>query len=303
MPNLLKMGSTSDVLFRYGRRTVVLVEGAGDKNAFETIVGPGYEADIIFEVAPTTKGQGGCKAVQDRVRDMHQSNPRIFGLLDGEVAASLGGTSALLNCTDPLFTIPARNNLIFLGVHELENLYLSFANVPVIVAYHHPAARLHLHPPAAVKSTLDLLLGRFVKASVYKYTSAHLHSRGKMRNILSTRIFAQGGAAAIRQTVHAAVTSGNLTTWPGFVTELMSVGKIARASFHQSAPSAAGRRGWQLRVADGKELLARLRQLHGNVGDDVEGALLRDLVAGSYPTTFRAALFRATGVKPSTATI
>ena len=300
MPSLKDIGGTDDVQYRYSRRTVILVEGPGDKNAFEAIVGPGYEADIEFQVAPTANGQGGCKAVRDRVPGMRIGNPRIFGLLDGEVAASLAATTTLLDCTDVMFTVAGAEGLILLGVHELENIYLEWSDVPAIMADHCAVARLHLHPAPAIAQTLEDLIARFTRASIYKYTSAHFHRAGTMRNILGTRMFGQGSYASVRTTLVAAVTSGGQTTWQAFVAELMNVGSAARAAFRRAATSRRGGRSWLLRIADGKELLFRLRQLHGGVGEDVEGALLRDVCRSGYPDRFRNALFVLTGVVPST---
>ena len=299
MPSLLEIGGTDDVRYRYSRRTVVLVEGAADKNAFEAIVDPGFEADIEFRIAPTPGGQGGCRAVRDRVIEMRQGNPRIFGLLDGEVTASLAATNTLLNCTQTLLILQGHPGLIFLGAHELENLYLEWANVPELLADHSTVARIHMHTPQAIACTLDSLISRFVRASIYKYTSAHFHAAGTMRSILNTRIFAQGGYGTVRPTVMAAVTSGGQTTWQAFVAELVTVGRGARRAFHSMTTEPA-RRSWLLRIADGKELLFRLRQLHGGIGEDVEGALLRSVCRSNYPDLFREALFGLTGTVPST---
>lgn len=299
MPSLLEIGSTDAVQFLYSRRTVVLVEGPGDKNAFEQIVGPGYEADIEFRVAPTPAGQGGCKAVRDRVSEMRAGNPRIFGLLDGEVAASVAATTTLLDCTDTMFTVNGQDGLIFLGVHELENLYLQWSDVPSILADHTTAARMHLHPAPAIRQTLDGLVSRFTRASLYKYTSAHFHRLGQMRNILNARIFGQGSFKTIRPVVVSAVTSGNGVTWLDFLAELGNVRRAARMSYRR-ATSDPARRSWLLRIADGKELLYRLRQIHGNIGDSVEGSLLRAVCRTEYPERFRTALFNLTGTVPST---
>ncbi len=299
MPNLLEIGGTDDVRYRYSRRTVVLVEGAGDKNAFEAIVGPGFEADIEFCVASTPGGRGGCRAVRDRVPEMRQGNPRIFGLLDGEVTSSLAATNTLLNCTQPLFTLQDFEGLIFLGAHELENLYLEWADVPELLADHSTVARIHINTPEAIAGSLDSLISRFVRASIYKYTSAHFHAAGTMRGILNARIFGEGGYGVIRTTVMAAVTSGGQTTWQAFVAELVTVGRCARTAFHSMTTEPA-RRSWLLRIADGKELLFRLRQLHGGISEDVEGALLRSVCRSNYPDLFREALFRLTGTVPTT---
>jgi hypothetical protein len=300
MPNLSAIGDPESVKYLYSKRTIFLVEGPGDKNAFEAIVGSGYEADVEFQIASAGAGQGGCKAVRDRVAELRPGNKRVFGLLDGEVAASVGATQALLYCSETIFTVPSTDGLIFLGAHELENIYFENADVPAIISSHRSAASLHRHPPAQVAQSLDNNVSRFIRASVYKYTSAYFHSRGEMRGILSTKIFGQAPSAEVRKIVVAAVTSGGKINWETFVSQLIQTGRTARDALRGVASSPAARRSWLLRIADGKELLAKLRQLHGNLGEEVEGALLREVCKGGYPNVFRTSLFRAARVTPST---
>jgi hypothetical protein len=151
-----------------------------------------------------------------------------------------------------------------------------------------------------VAQSLDNNVSRFIRASVYKYTSAYFHSRGEMRGILSTKIFGQAPSAEVRKIVVAAVTSGGKINWETFVSQLIQTGRTARDALRGVAASPAARRSWLLRIADGKELLAKLRQLHGNLGEEVEGALLREVCKGGYPNVFRTSLFRAARVTPST---
>lgn len=303
MPSLSEIGDIHGVRYRYSGRTVFLVEGAGDKNAFESLVGPGYEADLEFRIAPTAAGSGGCRAVRDKVDELrleNLGNSRVFGLLDGEAAAMFDAAEVLLTSDETLFMVPQYDGFIFLGAHELENLYFSHADVCSVLASQASAARLHLHPAGMIATTLDACLMRFARASIYKYTSAHFHARQQIRAILNTKIFGSGSWVQIRNFVKQVVTSGGQLQWSDFVTELVRLGRIARSAM-RACPGGAGRRGWLLRFADGKELLSRLRTVHGGIPDRVEGALLLEVCRGTYPSEFRQALFRLAEVTPSTA--
>jgi hypothetical protein len=76
MPSLASLGDGNAVANFYRDRFIFMVEGSGDKNAYERIVGPGYEADLVFQVAPTEKGSGGCQAVRDRVAEERVNNKK-----------------------------------------------------------------------------------------------------------------------------------------------------------------------------------------------------------------------------------
>lgn len=299
MPTLSRVGDSHSVRYRYSGRTIFFVEGAGDKNAYERIVGPGFEADLEFVVAPAGTGQGGCQAVRTRVIAERATSRRVFGLLDGEVSASFDGVDRLLGCSEPLFTLPGHDGFVFLGAHELENIYFSYADVCGAVSEHAPAARLHLHPPGEVAATLEVLVNRFARASIYKYASAHFHSLGTMRRILGTRIFGYGSHDEIRTMVTAAVTSGGGTSWHQFATKVVEFGRMARAAL-RGGGSRAHRRDWLLRIADGKEMLARLRYVHGQVGESIEGPLLKQVCEGPYPERFRQALFGIAAITRTT---
>ncbi len=298
MPALSSVGDSTTLQNLYSGRTIFLVEGPGDKNAYERIIGPGFEADVEFKVVPSGAGQGGCRAIRERVPEERKNNLRVFGLLDGEVAASVGGTTTLLSCKDPLFELNSSPGLIFLGAHELENLYLGYADVPQAIASHASVARLHLQRPADVASSMNRLLDRYVSGSVFKYASSELHSLGLVRGIINTRIFGSGTRGQIKTQVRASVTSGGGTTWSAFLAKVFAIAKEARQLL--STARADERRRWILRIADGKELLFSLRATHGNVGEAVESRLLDDVCASPFAGEFRTALFAAASVKPTT---
>jgi hypothetical protein len=303
VPSLLSIGDPQTLRNRYSGRTIFLVEGPGDKNVFQRLLGPGYEADIEFQVAPAGGGEGGCKAVMERVPEQRGTNPRVFGLLDGEAAASFAAAEALLTTDEILFQLGAHPGFIFLGAHELENIYFGHADVCATLADQATAAKLHMHPAHAIASTLESVKMRFTRASVYKYTSAHFHSRQQVRAILNTKIFGSGSWRDNRSLVETAVTSGTALPWSAFVAELVRLGRIARDALRAASTDPARRRAWFMRIADGKEMLSCLRERHGKVPASVEGVLLREVCRGPFPGSFREALFILANVQPSTSSI
>jgi len=299
MPSLSSIGDTASVRNRYSARTIFLVEGAADKNIYERIVGPGHEADIEFRIAPAGAGQGGCRAVRDRVPIERVTNKQVFGLVDGEVAASCDAVDSLLTCADPLFTVEGEDGFIFLGAHEIENLFFEHADVCGTIANNAPAARLHIVTAAAVSTTLDSAIQNFLNGAIFKYASAHFHALGQVRRILSTRIFGTGTCAQITMQVRAAITSGGTTSWSDFLLKVCQLWIKAQA-LEAAIQDVGERRSWRLRVADGKELLSHLRTSHGGVPETIEGHLLKQLCEGEYPERFRTALFGIAKVRQTT---
>ena len=300
MPSLARIGDTLTLQNLYGGRTVFMVEGPGDKNVFERVLGPGFEADVEFKVAAAGAGRGGCCGVRDRVRNERVSNGRVFALLDGEAACSFDGIAELFACNEPIFTLAGEDGFLFLGEHEIENMYFCHADVCAAVSRQASAARVHLHPPAAVQATLDRVLGRFVGGSLFKYASAHFHRLGRVRGIIGTRVFGTGTRREVTVQVKASVTSGGNLGWDEFLAKVAEIKLAARGSLASTAPDEHERRRWMLRIADGKEMLAKLRFDHGGVSDAVEGGLIDDVCAGPYPAMFRETLIRLAGIVPTT---
>jgi len=306
MPDLSEIGDPTALRNRYSGRTIFMVEGPGDKNAFESIVGPGFEADLEFQVAPHLSGTGlgGCRAVRDRIRADRSSNPKLYGLLDGEAAAALGAVDDLLTAKDRLFT-PADPALdlegcLFISVHELENLYFGEVDFCGKLADHAPAARLHLQSRQTIAETFETCLGLFVTAAQYKYASADLHFRNLVRGIINTKIFGSGDRAALRPHLEPIITSTGQTTWTGFRARVVEIMLRMRSIAREAGWDRQEHKAWRVRMADGKQLLTKLRETHGGIGDAVEGHLLKALAESNYPTAFRRELFALTGLEPST---
>ena len=81
---------------------------------------------------PPRNPRAAADSVVARVKAERQSNEKIFGLVDGETAASHGGTDALLECRRLMFALPGEPGLdgvFFLSAHEVENLILLYGGI------------------------------------------------------------------------------------------------------------------------------------------------------------------------------
>lgn len=298
MTSLASLGDGAAVANFYQDRIIVMVEGSGDLNAFQRFVGTGYDADLMFKVAPTPKGKGGCQAVRDRVAEERQQNDKVFGLLDGEAAAVLDGTQALYESEDELFQLPETDGLIFLSTHEIENLYFAHADVCGAIAHHKPLAKLAF-TSANVATTLDENLERYWGAACYKYASAYFYARNQMTSLVNTKIFDDDPLRAVLKILRLMVTGGGSVTWGAFKLKARALRDAGATLVAARGYGAAEKKAWKLRVADGKELLRRLRRINGEVGDAVEGHLLKEVCNGPYPAAFRDRLFTLLDYHPA----
>lgn len=299
MPSLASLGDGTAVANFYSDRFIFMVEGAGDKTAYERFVGPGYDADLVFQIAPTANGAGGCQAVRDRVTEERTHNDKVYGLLDGEAAAVFDGTQELYESDEVLFRLPERDELLFLNVHELENLYFAHADVCAAIAHHKPVAKLGAVTSAAVATTLDANLNRYLGAACYKYASAHFYANNQMPRMINTRIFDNDPIRKVLAILKSMVTSGSSLTWPQFKAKARTLQLAGTHLLKARGYDETQTRTWKLRIADGKELLHRLRRLNGQVGDAVEGHLLKEICTSDYPASFRGRLFALVGYQPA----
>lgn len=299
MPSLASLGDGAAVANFYSDRYIVMVEGSSDKTAYERFVGPDYDADLVFQIAPTANGVGGCQAVRDRVEEERKNNDKVFGLLDGEAAALLDGTQALFESEEVIFPLPDHRGLFFLNVHELENLYFAHADVCGAIAHHKAVAKLDTVTAAAVVTSLEANLDRYVGAACCKYASAHFYANDQMPRIISTKIFDDDRIRQIIATLKAMVTSGSSLSWSLFKQKARALRMAGNELMEARGYDAAQAQSWKLRVADGKELLHRLRRLNGKVGEAVEGHLFKDVCSSGYPASFRDRLFALIDYRPA----
>jgi hypothetical protein len=216
------------------------------------------------------------------------------------VAASYDAATDLFQCKDPIFKLAGKEGFVFLASHESENLFFEYTDVCTALANHASAAKMHLHTADEVKSTLNVLLERFLEAALYKYASAYFHGRGETRQIISTRIFGAGDINAAMAQVEASVTSGGGVTWAKYLAKYSELSRDATVS-EEALPHDAAKRQWRLRIADGKEMLLKLCKEHDRSADALEGHLLASLADTAFATRFRECLFAAAGIKQTAA--
>jgi hypothetical protein len=123
MPSLRSIGDSVELDNRYIDKCVVYVEGDDDEGLWKFIIGLDVGDRIEFKV-PLSMGSG-YEVVHDRVRKERPGNPKIYGLLDGEAAASFGQIGRLINAADSeiIFELdsPELEGILFLVEHEVEN--------------------------------------------------------------------------------------------------------------------------------------------------------------------------------------
>ena len=128
MPKLSDIGNSDAVDSVYAARAVVYVEADVDSVVFARIVGMSDAQKVAFK-APRAHG-GGYSAVCAQVgRERGNGNHRVFGLIDGEAAATLGSLCELIAATSAIFPLPNYDGVFCLAQHELENLMLLHGDI------------------------------------------------------------------------------------------------------------------------------------------------------------------------------
>lgn len=287
MPDISSLGDASELINRFNNKYTLYVEGPGDRAAYRMIVGNEFLIDYDFLVPPSGTG---ANAVRLRVQEERQRNKRVFGFLDGEAAATFGAAIKLVECDDLLFSVdqPDLGGIIFVAAHEMENLILSYCEVAPTIALHKPAAQLAEDDIASIQNRLETLTSRFLAAAMFKYTSLHFQSRGECVHVANTRIFGKDlGLRATLTGMKEVVTNQLKLDWTTFLQELFSITRAMRQSIAATPPQGLGKTLRQRRLADGKQLLTKVR---GQASSAVEGHLLRVLARTDFAEQLRDAI-------------
>lgn len=294
MPSLASIGDAAAVDNRYADRVIVYVEGEGDQRLFSKIVSSDVRALLEFKV-PNAAGSG-CRVVMDRVAAERKKNPKVYGLLDGETAAVIGAMDALIEAGPHLFEIandPATEGLIFLSAHELENVVLLHGDVCELVSKNTALAKMDAVSAADVAKTVRKLAVRFFVAALMKYASVHVGRSVPDPVMISGGHFVDGKRSAmdllreLRTKVQAA--GGDWSAYRGEMRRILLQLKTQSAA---RALKVGARSEELLRLADGKNLLAGLRQAHGQTPQ--EGLLADALTRPPYADEFTAQLLALT---------
>ncbi|MGH7027487.1 hypothetical protein [Brevundimonas sp.] len=294
MANLSQIEDPDALDNRYADKIIVYVEGEGDQRLFSRIVGPDVADRLEFKTPADTTG--GCSFVVSRVKAERLTNDKIFGLVDGEAAANHGATDALLDCEGSLFALPAAAGLegvIFLSGHELENVVLLHGEIYELIAKNVSLQSMGKADAADVRKTLLALTPRFFIAALMKYASLHVGLTVGASVSVKGGVFVDPKASTVtlvRELRQQVVGGGG--DWGAYKAEIGRILRRLRDRFEAEAITGEGLSDHLIRLADGKNLLLRLRKIYAGVPKD--GLLADALTRPPYADHFRAELLALT---------
>lgn len=295
MPKLSQVGSPEALDNRYVDKTIVYVEAESDAKAFARIIGLDLTERLEFKT-PVVTG-GGFMSVRDQVKALRPQNPKVFGLVDGEAAASAGGLSRLLTCTNTLFPCPGNpeyEGVLFLAEHELENILIRHGRICEHIAKEVNLADLGNVSSQEIQSTVTKLGARFFASAILKYAAVNLRHSGQLYDpVEAGRYQGSESSSAIFRALKVKVEAKGLD-WLVFVEQVYTVLGDLRAHFKSNGLTQADRQLQFLRLADGKGLMTRLKKDFKSTGGRWDGHLLAAVVASKYAPLFRDELLEFT---------
>jgi hypothetical protein len=297
MPKLGRIADPVELDNLYSDKVVVYVEGGADLAFFGNLLGPDLADRLEFKV-PEEKGSG-YHAVKARVAMERGGNAKIHGLLDGDAAVALDRFEAFLEGGEVLFRV-ARDDaegLLFLSEYELENIVLCHANVPDFLAAHVPFAAIGTVPIEQLQRKLLTLTRRFYLLALLKFTAGRFHRAGtpcgavdKHEGMFDNK---RMGVAAILRFLKPKIVEAGIG-WEAFLAEARRFARSVNDHFDLRQFDEGTRQLHVLRMADGKNLLKRIRGDYGGTAH-WEGQLHDRLKRLGYAERFRDALERETG--------
>lgn len=295
MPDLSLIKDPEALENRYLDKVIVYVESEHDEEAYRRFAGPNVADRLEFKTPKL--GGSGWEAVRDRVRDERPSNDNIYGLLDGEAAVHFDGWHGLIGCDRCLFqlTVADAEGLIFLNSHELENLLLLYGDVCGLIVKDVRLSELARHKPEQVREVLVEAARRFFAAAAMKYAAIELRRTGVDTVLFKIGKFLepeQRSAVSLLCELRQEVKSQGLD-WPRLRREIRVIAARLRTRFKEENLEAASQGDHYIRLADGKGLISRLRQIYKS-GGPWDGHLVDAVCKAAYAGDFRAQLLEVT---------
>ena len=260
MPDLSAFGDVDEVDNRYIGKCVVYVEGEDDRNVWERVVGIDIADRLEFKVP--VFGGAGSEAVLRRVRTERQSNARIFGLVDGEVAAQFGEVVRLIECADVLFELelPECEGIMFLGAHELENVLVRHSRFSNFVERNVRLRDMGSRNKEDIEIHIVKQARRFYIAALIKYAWSHLYFQGVATGIGDVDHFRseRGIMVEIReakQRISREFADGGRE----FRCQVVKIGRWTKQHMDGVRRAGGNANGEVVRLAEGKGLLGKLR--------------------------------------------
>lgn len=295
MPKLSEIGNSDAVDSVYAARAVVYVEADVDSVVFARIVGMDDAQRVVFK-APRADG-GGCGAVCAQVdQERANGNRHVFGLIDGEAAAGLGGLNELIAAASAIFPLPSHEGVFCLAEHELENLMLLHSDVCGFLVNDVVLGDLLARDRVEVEQTLKRLTLRFLAAAILKYAALELRRRrGEAYQVDVGRFHDRTQSIkSIRTALQVGIVKSGLD-WGVFRGQVIAIRLALRQRFHDEKLSWETRSQHLLRLADGKGVMANLKK-HYSASNKIEGHLINRLVCSAYADVFREEILTAVEV-------
>ena len=291
MPKLSEIGNSDAVDSVYAARAIVYVEADVDSDVFSRIVGMS-DAHIVDFKAPLSGG--GYIVVCTQVdHERGNGNDRVFGLIDGEAAASLGSLCELIAANTAIFPLSSQESVFCLADHELENLMLLYGDVCGFLAKDVELTKLSSRNAAKIEKTLRGLARRFFFAAILKYAALHLRNEGKRYRPVDVGRFQDKAATtkSIRTALKKEIIDSGMD-WNIFRDQVIEIICALRRRFHKERLSGEKRSFHFLRLADGKGLMNRLRS-EFNASRRMDGHLVDKLVSSNYAGVLREEILTA----------
>ena len=295
MPELSHFVDVEEMDNRYVGKCIVYVEGKEDRNVWKRIVGSGLADRLEFKV-PLDKGAG-SETVLNRVREERPRNSKIFGLVDGEVAAQFGEVTKLIDCSNALFELQGSqcDGILFLCSHELENVLVGHSSLAAFVESNVKLGALGQVDKDDVERQILKQAKRFYVAALIKYTWAHMYFEGLVTRIVNVNHFRSDNGVTIeiehaKQAIVREFSDGGRR----FRQHLVEIGRCVRARMDEMKRDGRSADGEFIRLADGKSLLIKLRSQWGFTIAN-EGLLVDRVYRSDFASRFRNELVTVTG--------
>lgn len=292
MPKLSEIGNSDAVDSLYAARAIVYVEANVDSEVFARIVGMSAAQKVAFK-APRADG-GGYHAVCTQVnQERGNGNNRVFGLVDGEAAATLGSLCELIAATSAIFPLSNHEGVFCLAVHELENLMLLHGDICGYLVNDVELVNLSTRNRTEIEKTLRDLTRRFFIAAILKYAALHLRRSGRLYRPVDIGRFQNKAEStkSIRTALKKNIVDSGLD-WNTFRDQVVAIVCTLRQRFRDEGLSREGRSFHMLRLSDGKGLMKRLKSEY-SASSKMEGHLISHLVVSTYAGIFRSEILTA----------
>ena len=261
MPDLSEFADADELDNRYIGKCVIYVEGIDDQKVWNLVAGSDFADRLEFKI-PRAEGTG-SQIVLNRVHQERENNPKVFGLVDGEVAAQFGAVESLINCSDVWFELQKTGcaGILFLSNHELENVLVGHSNLSEFVEYNLKPRMLGTRNRRDIEREISKQVRRFYVAALIKYTWGHMYSVESTAGIGNVDHF-RSDNSTIEEIRFAKqnIEKEFLRNAKEFRREFVLIGRQLKKHMDSVERDGGSINAELVRLADGKGLMIKLRQ-------------------------------------------